>query len=322
MIYLYPGPGPTPAVSLIANARHEVRLNTYELTSKPIERALAAAAERGIKVYVMLDRSPYYGSSILRRERLWCQSVTVVCKLSPPRFRFDHAKYMIADRAVWIGTMNFTYYGFHRNREAAYVTDSPVVAKAASEVFNADWRRKYAGPNPRKTLVLSPGSTSTLLRLIQSASGPVKIESEELGYLGRLSRAFVALGSRLSFILPTRLSRADRRHACNLASADVHVRLLAHPYPHIKLIITHRIVFLGSENLTHTSLGLNREMGVLLSPRVASSLVSSFGTDWNAARPLSCPNGLDGRTGGNRAPRGENNMGVDTNLAVTRPGGH
>lgn len=288
MIYLYPGPGPTPAVSLIVNAHYEVRLNTYELTSQPIERALAAAAKRGIKVYVMLDRSPYYGRRILRREEAWCQSATVTCKLSPPRFRFDHAKYLIADRAVWIGTMNFTYYGFHRNRETAYVTDSRPVVKAAGEVFDADWRGKQAGPDPRKSLVLSPGSAATLLHLVQSATGPVKIESEELGYMGKLSLALAKLGSRLHFILPVRLSRTDHRQACRLVIAGARVRVLANPYPHIKLIITRHVVFLGSENLSYTSLWKNREMGVLLSSRIAGSLLSAFNSDWHTAHPLSC----------------------------------
>ena len=295
MILVYPGPGPTPAVVMIQKAQRQIRLNTYELTSHAIERALVAAKARGVRVRVLLDRSPYRARRILAREVSWCHQYRIDCKLSPRRFRYDHAKYLISDGVAWIGTMNFTYSGFHHNREAAFVTNSPAAVKAADAVFTADWRGARAGPAPRHTLVLSPGAVPDLLKLVKGASGPVYIESEELGHLGALSRALKALGGRLRMILPSSVSRYDRKNACRLEAAGAHVRTLSHPYPHIKLIITRSEVFIGSENLSYTSLYKNREMGLMLSQKAAGGLDKAFYQDWQRGAAIDCGDG--GRRG-------------------------
>ena len=290
MLYVYPGPGPMPVVQMIAHAHHEVDLNTYELTSEPVEQALAAAGARDIKVHVILDRKPYRGARILLRERQWCDSVPVQCKLSSKRFRFDHAKYLLVDdKTLWVGTMNFTYYGLNHNREAALETSTPALVRSGLAVFRADWNGTRAGNGPRKALVLSPGANYDLRWLIGKAKGPVDIETEEMGSLPKkFEKALASLGSRLRIILPSRASRYDRRKACTLAHSGAHIRLLSQPYPHIKTIITSAGTFMGSENLSWTSLKENREMGVILPPKRAGALKNAFSDDWSHASPLAC----------------------------------
>lgn len=292
MILIYPGPGPQPAVAMVAKARHEVRLNTYELTSKPLERALAAAAKRGVKVRIMLDRAPWRGAKIVSKEFAWCRMANMDCKRSPKRFRYDHAKYLVADGTAWIGTMNFTYSGFHRDRDAALVTRAAPVVEAASAVFDADWSGGKAPASARRHLVLSPGAEPTFANLLRSHAGPVEVETEELGHLPRLGLILQALGKRLRLILPARLSKYERRSACALAGSGVRVRTLRSPYVHIKLILTGKYAFLGSENFSYTSLYKNREAGIVMKASAAGGrLAHLFDSDWGRAQPIDCQGG-------------------------------
>jgi phosphatidylserine/phosphatidylglycerophosphate/cardiolipin synthase-like enzyme len=289
VLLVYPGPGPQPAVELIAQAQNRIQLNTYELTSDSVKHAIVKAIHKGVSVRIILEGSPYRGKSIARKEFRWCKRVKVDCKRAPKRFRYDHAKYFVVDgTTAWIGTMNFTWHGLNKNREAAYVTQRPKIVAAASAVFHADWTGKRASAGARKVLMLSPKAVKTLSRLL-SRKGPVRIETEELGHMRRITPKLKALGKRLKLILPTGLSDYDKRNACKLAAAGAKVRVLASPRPHIKMVLTPKRVFIGSQNMSYTSLNKNREMGlVLVPPSGGGVLGKTFTHDWRAARALRC----------------------------------
>ncbi len=292
MIYIYPGPGPRPAITLFQKASRSIRLNTYEITDRRVERALADARAKGVRVEILLSRRVYRSPDMVRHELAWCRRTQIACRLSPTRFRFDHAKYFLVDGTIaWIGSLNMTFDGFSRNREAALVTSAPSLVRATRAVFRADWHDQPAGHAPRRALVLSPHS-GFAFRSLLTLPGPIAIETEEFYPPRRLQHAMERLGRQLRLILPARAvyGRGERNRLCLLATAGVRIRLLRSPYPHIKLILTPRATFLGSQNFSRTSLESNREAGVLLGPGTSSShlLYRTFERDWHAARRLSC----------------------------------
>ena len=292
MLFIEPHAHETP---LIQAARLHTRpggslaLNVYELTNRRLEGLLVSRAEAGVRVRILLDGAPRHGGRILGRERAFCRrNPELTCRIAPSRFRFDHAKYVIFDgRYACIGTANWTWSAFHRNREYIDCTGHRGTVEALQHLFRSDWRDVPAGRRPRQALVLSPGAQRPLERLLRG-SGALDIETEEMGGVKTLDRLIARHGSHARVLLPARLSARDRYVARKLARQGVAVRLLSHPYLHAKLILTGSRAFIGSENLTWTSLMRNREVGLLIqNPGILARLHRQFASDWARGRPLS-----------------------------------
>jgi cardiolipin synthase len=294
MLYVEPSAGTAPVAQVIEHAQKTVDLNVYEITSKTIEAALKSACERGVKVRVMLDMEPYHASQIVPKEKRALGGSCIDLKGAPPRFTarytYDHAKYVVADPqsapAAEVGTANFTWSAFHRNREYLWQTHNPTTVHALAQVFDADWNRVAVGQGPRHSLVLSPHSTGILASLI-GQQGTVHIEGEEMGSDKTILSAIEAKGSHAQVLLPSSLSRRDRRNAQALEKSGVQVRTLHKPFMHAKMIVGDTYGFIGSENFSSASLERNREAGVAFTSKTTrAKLEQQFQTDWQAGRPL------------------------------------
>jgi phosphatidylserine/phosphatidylglycerophosphate/cardiolipin synthase-like enzyme len=106
------------------------------------------------------------------------------------------------------------------------------------------------------------------------------VESEELGHDRPILAALSAKGPSADLLLPMRLDRYDRRIARDVASQGVHVRFLRTPYLHAKLIAGPTQAFIGSENLSPSSLQRNREVGLILPRRAARRLFAQCQRDF------------------------------------------
>src|SRR3990170_341189 len=106
--FVTPDAGPGPLVDLLENATSSVDLSLYTLTHDGLGEALARAAERGVRVRILLEGAPVGG---LDREE-W----TIVQRLAPvaevrflvdnttldvqERSRFAHAKYAVEPESL------------------------------------------------------------------------------------------------------------------------------------------------------------------------------------------------------------------------------
>jgi phosphatidylserine/phosphatidylglycerophosphate/cardiolipin synthase-like enzyme len=292
MIYIEPFAGTTPVVQVINSARSTVDLNGYLLDDRKILNALRAAHARGVRVRVMIEGKPYGMSAYkVRAEATKIRATGATVKYAPPRFEsqghrwaFDHGKWVCTLHACEIGTANFSYAGFHDNREYLYVTQNAQAVQAANAVFNADWLNRSAPAIAHKILVVSPGSEQQLLQVINQP-GPVAIETEEMGYAPAIMSALEAKGAQVRMILPSTLNREDKRNVNTLRRAGVQVRLMSRRpvYMHAKIIVGSHIAFIGSENFTDVSMMKNREMGVLVNGSDLQVLQNQFDKDWSAA---------------------------------------
>ncbi len=265
MLFIEPFAGVAPVVRFIREAHRRLDINTYLLTDRVILRAVHAAVRHGVRVRIIIARHPYGRRPRGEMARLRATGAQV--HYAPRRFSrryvFDHAKYMVSGDHGEIGTANMTWSAFHKNRESLWTGHDPRIARALRTVFQADWSQRHAGHAPRETLILSPGATAGVVRALRMP-GRVCIESEELGRDRRVLAALRAKGRAADLLLPSRLNRYDRRVARDVASFGVHVRFLRHPYIHAKLIAGPGSAFIGSENLSPSSLDRNREVGLIL----------------------------------------------------------
>ena len=298
MLYIEPNAGVAPIVQVIDQARHKVDLNVYYLSGRPILDALRAAHARGVVVRVILDGRPWHISpqKVQQEARAVVETGATLhwapgrFEAGPGRFVYDHAKYVVTGNTAEIGTANFDWSAFHRNREYLDVTRNPNIVRAARDVFMADWTNQRAGNWPHRILVLSPGSTHKIVSVIDQP-GTVEIETEEMGDDRAVLAALARKGNQAWVILPASISASDKRNASWLAAHGAHVRLMpVHPiYMHAKLICTPHEAFIGSENFSYSSLGAdgNREVGVILHKvSEVDRLQAQFRRDWSRTRPL------------------------------------
>lgn len=293
-LYIEPAAGPAPIIRLINQARHEVSVGVYYLSDRPILRALAQAHARGVDVRVIIEGKPYGMKPWqVKKEEREIAATGATLKLAPYRFTshgdqysFYHAKYVVTGHEAEIGTANFDWSAFHRNREYLYVTTNPTVVKAANAIFHADWSNRRAPAYAHQVLVLSPGTSAAQILRVINQPGPVDIESEEMGPYKPTLDAIAAKGRLARVILPASINAQDKQDVAFLEQHGVQVRLLpVKPrYMHAKMIVGGSLAFVGSENFTETSLEDNREMGLLLDGQDLGKLRAQFEKDWEAAK--------------------------------------
>jgi phosphatidylserine/phosphatidylglycerophosphate/cardiolipin synthase-like enzyme len=189
-----------------------------------------------------------------------------------------------------ITSANFNYGAMDVERNyGAVVTDPDDVADLAA-VFDADWAgaadpdldctRLIVSPvNARsRVLALATGAQDTLdLSVIYLSDSSVRtavIQAEGRGVAVR-----VILADPADF--PDNFTTAE-----TLRNQGVEVRFLRTLDLHAKLILADGVGFVGSQNLSSTSLSDNREVGVLVTEAGPfATLSNQLDADWAAATP-------------------------------------
>jgi phosphatidylserine/phosphatidylglycerophosphate/cardiolipin synthase-like enzyme len=289
-LFVQPDDGRAPILDELDAARALVRLQVYLLSDEEVIAALERAERRGVEVRVILEDNPFGGpgSQATTSDRLTAAGAEV--RWGAPAYRFTHIKTIVVDDAVAIiMNQNLTRASFTTNREFGVITTRPADVAQAIAIFEADWER---APDPAGgPLVVSPSSSRTeLLRMIEGAQRSLDIYAEVVRDQ-QIIEALIAADRRgvaVRIIVPDEDDEDNLARLGTLVDGGVEVRGLRGLYAHAKLIIADRQrAFLGSQNLTQTSLDLNRELGILLDdPGILERLNRVFRADYQGASPL------------------------------------
>ncbi|HEX6506411.1 MAG TPA: phospholipase D-like domain-containing protein, partial [Chloroflexota bacterium] len=143
---------------------------------------------------------------------------------------------------------------------------------------------RLIGLNRDPNIVLSPRSSRDILRqLVLAARKSIDVYAEEVADSGMEHTLIQA--ARSVHVRMLVASTYSSPGIAVLLGGGVAVRHLRFPYVHAKVIVADgKEAFVGSENLSTTSLDQNREVGILLRGRVMSQLVRTFEQDWSNAR--------------------------------------
>ena len=158
-----PGAGFSPVYSLINGARHSIDVTMYEFSDTTAEHDLAAAAERGVRVRVILDRR---ARSVNSDAYSYLGSHRVAVTWSSPDYHYTHQKTVIIDgtKAV-IMTANLTSRYYATSRDFLVVDTERADVSAITTVFNADFKKKAVRPGDG-----SDGARATTERPVAIAS--------------------------------------------------------------------------------------------------------------------------------------------------------
>ena len=290
-IFIQPGDGRRPILDEIEAATTSIDLEIYIVSDDEILEALEAAQARSVSVRVLLEEHPFGGGGGQQGifDRLKAAGIDV--RWSGPVFRFSHVKMLVIDHDLLIiMNQNLTTSSFTSNRELGVVTTTPEAVQAASAIFEADWAQDAEPPSG--PLVVSPtNARESLQTLIDGAQTSVDVYAEVLRDpdLLRALEAASLRGVTVRVIISPSASFDVER--ASLADAGVQVRLLRSLYVHAKMILVDgQRAFVGSQNISTTSLDQNRELGIIVSDPVSLARLSRvFDIDFTAATPQETP---------------------------------
>ena len=272
-----PGAGFSPVYRLLGGARHSIDVTMYEFSDTTAEHDLAAAAGRGVRVRVILDRRE---RSVNSGAYSYLSSHRVTVTWSSPDYRYTHQKTVIIDGAkAVIMTANLTSRYYATSRDFVVIDAERADVSAITAVFDADFTGKAVRPGDGSDLVWSPtDSEDRLLGLINGATSSLRIYSEEMGDK-TVENALVKAAERgveVQVCGENESGEYDSAHA-KLARAGIRISYYSSFtgfYIHGKVVeadygTARAKIFIGSENFSSTSLNQNRELGLIIlqSPR-------------------------------------------------------
>jgi cardiolipin synthase A/B len=288
-LFVEPDAGRQAVLDLVASARASLWMEMYLLTDAGAVTAIAGRAAAGCDVRVILEPAPYQqeGANQPAYEQLLAAGVDVRWSLS--RFTYTHAKAFTVDhRRLAILTLNLTGAGLAGNREYAAIDDDPTDVAAAEAILTADALGAATG-TPAGRLISSPESSRpTLLALVAGAHASLALETEELTDRVVISALLDARarGVAVTVAWPGPAAGAGAPFT-TLAAAGATVRAVGAPAIHGKVVVADsRTVYVGSVNLSPTSLDDNRELGLLLAePKIAAEVAEIVAADAAGGAP-------------------------------------
>jgi cardiolipin synthase A/B len=276
---------------LIADAKHRVYVEMYELGRRDIVRGLAGDRLGGADVRVVTD--PTVSASRVSFDAL--QRLGVAARFYPVddmAHQIDHVKLLIADDEALVGGMN---WGAHSDRNHDYVLETRDMAEVDGlvRIFEQDW--SLAGGEPRLVPVDSasrvaqtaPGEEIRHMLAAAFKSAHVRVWAEV--YTLTDPDVLLALSSAHQRGLDVKVlldpsQPYNRGSFDGLRSAGVPVRW--YPVPpgtllHAKIGLFDAELLLGSANWTYRGLDVNHELDIeTQDPQAVAAYGSRFRLDW------------------------------------------
>ena len=286
-LLIEPDDGIRPLLRDINRAQDHIFVEAYILSDGRIVRALERAETEGVAVYVMLEPGPLGLGTQPARVAGMLRAAEVAVRWTRPGFRLTHAKFMVLDdRLAVVSSANFSRSAFTQNRDLLVFDGDSGDVRELSALFRSDWDRAPAVLSDLNLLISPDNARRKLASLIHHAHSGIDIYAEEFADAG-LEQLLVASAQRhvqVRLLLPP---NASPQAATALVRGGVLVRRLRDPYVHAKLVsVDAREAYLGSENLSTTSLDRNREVGIVIRGPSLARILRVFAKDWARALPV------------------------------------
>ena len=284
-----PGAGQAPFVDALSTATTSIRVMVYEMGYGAILDNLAAKAKAGVSVRVILDLSK---QSINQKYMDQLIAAGAEVEWSDPKFTYMHAKTILIDDAIAVvSTGNYLASQMAKERNYVVRDEDPSDVASLSAIFDADWNHVDPEVSCTRLLVSPVNARERLLDLISSATQTLDVESMQLADTDIRN----AIASRKQAGVAVRVILADTTWidtnadaAAFLAQNQIPAKYLVTPKVHVKaMAIDGKRAYLGSVNLSYTSLSKNREVGVIAyEPAILATMTSTFEQDWAQATPF------------------------------------
>jgi len=272
-LIVQPDAGVVPVVQAIRKARKTIDVCIFRVDIEEIERALAAAVQRGVRVRALIAHTNRGGENRLRKleQRLLAAGVSV-SRTADDLLRY-HAKYMVADDMLHVFGFNFTKLDILKSRSFAVATRDRRAVLEALKLFEADVTRQTYNASASH-LVVSPDTAREMLAtFVKGARRELAIYDEKVHdpAMVKLLKERIAKGVHIRV-----LGNVKKDNGAVESRPIKGLRL------HVRVIIRDGVrAFVGSQSLKKDELDSRREVGVLISnPAVTRKLMQVFEQDW------------------------------------------
>jgi phosphatidylserine/phosphatidylglycerophosphate/cardiolipin synthase-like enzyme len=281
-----PADGLSTIYRLISSARRTVDMTMYELADPVAEADLAADAQRGVVVRLVLDQDLAKTYNTPAYDYLTARRVDV--HWASKSYDVTHQKTITVDGSVSVVmTLNLTSRYYATSRDFALIDRNPADVAAIETVFDHDFAGDSSSPEPAGAdLVWSPGADGRLVGIIGAARHTLYVENEEMSEYTIVDALAAAAERGVDVKVVMAYQSSWRSDFDKLARTGVHVRTYAadaNLYIHAKVIdddpgYADEQVDIGSQNFSWASLQYNRELGVDLGPGQAGIIADVAAT--------------------------------------------
>lgn len=272
-LIIQPEAGVVPIVQAIKTARKSIDVFIFRFDRDDVEKALAAAVQRGVAVRALIAHTNRGGEGRLRKleQRLLAAGV-LVSRSADDLLRY-HAKYMIADQTLHLLGFNFTKLDMDKSRSFAVSTKDHRSVQEAVKLFEADLARQPYSPS-KSNLVVSPENSRDMLAgFIKGAKKELAIYDAKVfdPAMVKLLRERVDKGVKVRVL-----------GAIKGKDGGVEARKLGNMRLHVRAIVRDGTrAFVGSQSLRKDELENRREVGLIVTnPAVARGILKVFESDW------------------------------------------
>jgi cardiolipin synthase A/B len=273
----------SPVLEFIDAADETLDIMMYQFTVGSVVDALVIAHDRGVAIRVMLDANQTSNASA--RAELTAAGIQV--QDAPAGFDYNHSKVLIADgqRAI-VMSANLNGFSISSERNYGVVLVDRDDIHDLQAVFEADWSGAPLDLVCTRLIVSPVNSRERIIQMVNRAESTLELSVMYLSEAGVrtavIERAHAGVAVRVLLADPAWID-SNTTTAATLGAEGIPVKFLETVELHAKLIIADGVAFVGSENLSYTSLTQNREVGVLVTePGPAAAIAAQFEADWAA----------------------------------------
>lgn len=267
-------------IDMIDNSHERVWVSVYTFTLPNMREALVRAHKRGVDVRVILEKFPFWNTTISRETETFLKVNNIPLHLSGEKqFAFMHAKFMVIDESWIVETANWTRASFSSNREFFIRGQDADILKNLIQIFESDFQWNIWVSRDTRLLAGPTNARERIIRFLQEAQSSVDIYAPSFSDKELLEELSSMCGAWKTVRIL--LADYDDSGAQGIQYDDCfRVHTMKKPL-HAKVIIRDRgATFVGSFNYTKNSLERNREVWLFLSGEVTKSISQSFESDW------------------------------------------
>jgi len=295
-----PDDGRTPLLEAINYTDKLIYLTIYALDDATIEAALKAAQKRGVTVEVLYNYYSFSGTErdYVRETMASLEAADILTKPATSEFYVTHQKTFTlvntneSQKSI-VMTFNLQPNYFGGTRDFGIITTDSREVSEIIKVFEADWNYTKVSPEVDSLVWSNNNSRTKILELIKRATHSIELYNEEL----KDSECLNALTAEAAAGVTVRVICASlegkegdenrpARKLLNSYGAKAKYMPSSYLYCHAKMILvdyntSSAEAFIGSENLSSTSLDENRELGIIVKdPEILERLHKVFEIDW------------------------------------------
>ncbi len=176
-----PEDGATQIIKIISEANSDIDFVAHRFEEGPIADALAAAAARGVRVRVMLEKEPGKAADANASVEKRLKAAHAFTSWTNPKFISTTARAIIADKSkALVFTFDPVQENFSGARGFAVLIRDPIDVADLSWTYEADWSRVLV-KGRRSSLAWEPnGAKAKLFDIIHGATASIDIYADDV----------------------------------------------------------------------------------------------------------------------------------------------